>query len=39
MKHKNKNPFVVLDGNEATAYIAYRTNEICIIYPITPAAS
>ncbi len=30
---------VVLDGNEATANVAYRTNEICIIYPITPASS
>jgi len=41
-KHKNyhhQNSFAVLDGNEATAYVAYRTNEICIIYPITPASS
>jgi len=27
-----------MDGNEAAAYVAYRTNEICIIYPITPAS-
>lgn len=42
MKHK-KNIFAgkvaVFDGNEATAYVAYRTNEVCIIYPITPASS
>ena len=25
-----------LDGNEAVAYVAYRVNEICGIYPITP---
>ena len=28
-----------LDGNEAAASIAYRTNEICAIYPITPPSS
>ncbi len=28
-----------LDGNEAVAYIAYRVNEVCAIYPITPASS
>ncbi len=34
-----KKPVVVtLDGNEATAYIAYRVNEVCAIYPITPAS-
>ena len=38
MNHKNKNTFVVFDGNEAASYVAYRTNEICIIYPITPAS-
>jgi pyruvate-ferredoxin/flavodoxin oxidoreductase len=27
-----------LDGNEAVAYIAYRVNEVCAIYPITPAS-
>lgn len=30
---------VVLDGNEAAAHIAYKTNELCIIYPITPAST
>ncbi|EKD46013.1 MAG: hypothetical protein ACD_69C00048G0003, partial [uncultured bacterium] len=38
MNRKNKNTFVVFDGNEAASYVAYRTNEICIIYPITPAS-
>jgi len=28
---------VTIDGNEAAAYVAYRTNEICAIYPITPS--
>jgi pyruvate-ferredoxin/flavodoxin oxidoreductase len=27
-----------LDGNEAAASIAYRTNEVCAIYPITPSS-
>ena len=27
-----------LDGNEAAAYIAYRVNEVCAIYPITPSS-
>ena len=28
-----------LDGNEAAAYVAYRVNEICAIYPITPSST
>ncbi|MGI9257434.1 MAG: pyruvate:ferredoxin (flavodoxin) oxidoreductase [Gammaproteobacteria bacterium] len=28
-----------LDGVEAVAQIAYKTNEVCIIYPITPASA
>ncbi|MCJ7556962.1 MAG: pyruvate:ferredoxin (flavodoxin) oxidoreductase [Gammaproteobacteria bacterium] len=28
-----------IDGNEATAYIAYRVNEVCAIYPITPSST
>ncbi len=28
----------MVDGNEATAYIAYRTNEVIAIYPITPSS-
>src|SRR5665213_409778 len=27
-----------LDGNEAVASVAYRLNEICAIFPITPAS-
>ena len=27
-----------LDGNEAAASVAYRLNEVCCIYPITPAS-
>ena len=29
---------VTLDGNEAAASVAYRLNEVCCIYPITPAS-
>jgi pyruvate-ferredoxin/flavodoxin oxidoreductase len=27
-----------LEGNEAVAHIAYRLNEVCAIYPITPSS-
>ena len=30
---------VTLDGNEATAYVAFRTSEVIAIYPITPSSS
>lgn len=30
---------VTVDGGEATAYVAYRTNEVCAIYPITPSST
>jgi pyruvate-ferredoxin/flavodoxin oxidoreductase len=30
--------FVAIDGNEAVAHVAYRTNEVIAIYPITPAS-
>jgi pyruvate-ferredoxin/flavodoxin oxidoreductase len=30
---------VNLDGNEATAYIAHKTNEVIAIYPITPSST
>lgn len=36
MKEKK---FVTLDGNEAAAYVAYRVNEVCGIYPITPSSN
>jgi len=29
---------VTVDGNEAAAYVAYRTNEVISIYPITPSS-
>jgi pyruvate-ferredoxin/flavodoxin oxidoreductase len=29
---------VTIDGNEATAYTAYRVNEVIAIYPITPSS-
>ncbi len=29
---------VVMDGNEAAASVAYRLNEVCCIYPITPSS-
>ncbi len=28
-----------IDANEAVARVSYKTNEICIIYPITPASA
>ena len=34
----NRN-MVAVDGNEAAAYIAYLTNEVIAIYPITPSSS
>jgi len=29
---------VTIDGNEAAAYIAYKTNEVAAIFPITPSS-
>jgi len=31
--------FVTIDGNEATAYMAHKTNEVIAIYPITPSSN
>ena len=28
----------IMDGNEAAAYVAHKTNEVCAIYPITPSS-
>src|SRR5574337_1798155 len=28
----------IIDGNEAAAHVAYRANEVCAIYPITPSS-
>ena len=29
----------VMDGNAAVAHVAYRTNEVCAIFPITPSST
>ena len=29
---------VMMDGNEAAAYVAFKTNEVAAIYPITPSS-
>ncbi|MBE7557439.1 pyruvate:ferredoxin (flavodoxin) oxidoreductase [bacterium] len=34
-----KRPILTIDGNEAAAYVAHRTNEVCAIYPITPSSN
>lgn len=31
-------PRVCMDGNEAAAHVAFRLNEVCAIYPITPSS-
>ncbi len=36
-KMKNQHQHIV-NGNKAAAHIAYKTNEVCAIYPITPAS-
>jgi len=36
MKKKSKK--LICDANEAVARIAHKTNEVCAIYPITPAS-
>jgi pyruvate-ferredoxin/flavodoxin oxidoreductase len=33
-----KNQQVTIDGNEAAAHVAYKTNEVIAIYPITPSS-
>lgn len=30
--------YVTIDGNEAAAHVAFRVNEVCAIYPITPSS-
>ncbi len=35
----DKQNIVTLDGNEAAVYTAYRVNEVCAIYPITPSST
>ena len=34
----NKRLMVTIDGNEAAAYVAHKTNEVIAIYPITPSS-
>ncbi|HOJ03051.1 MAG TPA: pyruvate:ferredoxin (flavodoxin) oxidoreductase [Bacteroidota bacterium] len=36
MSNRNK---VMIDGNEAAAFVAHKTNEVCAIYPITPSSN
>ncbi len=36
---RNKKMIATIDGNEAAAYVAYRVNEVCAIYPITPSST
>lgn len=39
VKHGNFNfKRDIMDGNEAAATIAFKTNEVCAIYPITPSS-
>ena len=35
----DQSPLTVMDGNEAAVYIAYKTSEVCAIYPITPSST
>ncbi len=44
-KHLQKSPVMMdtrrmltMDGNEAVASVAYRTNEVIVLYPITPSS-
>ncbi|RLE31762.1 MAG: pyruvate:ferredoxin (flavodoxin) oxidoreductase, partial [Acidobacteria bacterium] len=34
-----KSNMIMIDGNEATASVAHRINEVCAIYPITPSSN
>src|SRR5574342_826888 len=36
--HVSERKWVTVDGNEAAAYVAHRTNEVIAIYPITPSS-
>ena len=35
---KQENSKLICDANEAVARVAHKTNEVCAIYPITPAS-
>jgi pyruvate-ferredoxin/flavodoxin oxidoreductase len=36
---KKPAPIEIMDGNQAAAHIAYKTSEVCAIYPITPSSA
>ena len=36
---KKDSPFTIMDGNQAAVHIAYKTSEVCAIYPITPSSA
>lgn len=36
---KKASSFAIMDGNEAAVHIAYKTSEVCAIYPITPSST
>ncbi len=36
---KKKAAATIMDGNEAAVSVAYRTSEVCAIYPITPSSA
>ncbi|MDI6771500.1 MAG: pyruvate:ferredoxin (flavodoxin) oxidoreductase [bacterium] len=38
MSESTQRQMVALEGNEATASVAFRTNEVVAIYPITPSS-
>ena len=35
----DKKRIAIIDGNEAAAFVAHKTNEVCAIYPITPSSN
>ena len=36
---EDNSSLAIMDGNEAAAYVAYKTSEVCAIYPITPSSA
>ncbi len=35
----SKKQIAIIDGNEAAAHVAFKVNEVCAIYPITPSSN
>lgn len=35
---KTNTPYSITTGNRAVAHIAYKTNQVCAVYPITPSS-